>query len=56
METLYKENGYVYLRQENDAAGRFPTIYNLGKDPDDPRWEEEEDKPKKKTKQKKDET
>ena len=56
MEKIYRENGYVYLRQENDVDGRFPTIYNLGKDSDDPRWKEEEENPKpKKRKRKKSE-
>lgn len=41
MEYILKKDGYVYLVQENDTAGRFPTYYNLGKDPDDPMWKEE---------------
>ena len=36
-----KKDGYVFLVQENDAYGRFPTYYNLGKDPNSPRWHEE---------------
>ena len=32
-------NGYVYL-VEGDRKG-FETLYNLGKDPDDPRWADE---------------
>ena len=44
MNKIVKKDGYVFLVKENDAYGRFPTYYNMGKDPDDPRWE---DKPKK---------
>ena len=44
MNKIVKKDGYVYLVQENDAYGRFPTYYNMGKDSDDPRWE---DRPKK---------
>lgn len=55
MERIIKKNGFVYLVQDWDRKG-FETFYNLGKDPDDPRWKEEEEKPKqKKTKVKKDE-
>ena len=55
MEKIIKKDGYVYLVQDWDRKG-FETFYNLGKDPDDPRWKEEEEKPKqKKTKSKKDE-
>lgn len=36
-----KKDGYVFLVQENDAYGKFPTYYNLGKDINDPRWHEE---------------
>lgn len=49
MEKIIKKNGYVYLVQENDTQGRFPTYYNMGKDPD--YWE----KPKKKKANKKEE-
>lgn len=35
MEYIEKKNGYVYLVREHDAAGRFKTFYNLGKDPDE---------------------
>lgn len=55
MERIIKKNGYVYLLQENDSQGRFNTYYYLGKDPDDPMWKEEDEKPKqKKGKTKKD--
>lgn len=36
-----KKDGYVFLVEEHDAYGRFPTYYNLGKDINDPRWHEE---------------
>ena len=35
MEYIEKKNGYVYLVREYDAAGRFKTFYNLGKDSDE---------------------
>ena len=56
MERIVKKDGYVYLVKENSNDGRFKTWYNMGKDSDDPRWKEEEEnqKPKKRTKQKKD--
>lgn len=55
MENIIKKNGYVYLVQNWDRKG-FETFYNLGKDPDDLRWFENEEKPKqKKAKAKKDE-
>ena len=41
MEKIIKMNGYVYL-VEGDRKG-FETYYNMGKDPDDPRWEEDEE-------------
>ena len=41
MEKIIKINGYVYL-VEGDRKG-FETYYNMGKDPDDPRWEEDEE-------------
>ena len=41
MRYIEKKNGYVYVVEEHDAAGRFKTYYNMGKDPD------ELDKPKK---------
>lgn len=47
MEKIVKMNGYVYL-VENASQKGFETYYNLGKDPDDPRWYEvNEAKPKK---------
>ena len=56
MEYIERKNGYVYLVQENSTDGRFKTYYNMGKDPNDLRWFENEEKPKqKKTKAKKDE-
>lgn len=45
MEKIVRMNGYVYLVQNWDKKG-FETYYNIGKDPDDPRWEDE--KPKRK--------
>lgn len=51
MEKIIKMNGYVYLVQDFEKKG-FETFYNLGKDPDDDRWE---DRPNKKSKKKKDE-
>lgn len=54
MQVIKKINGYVYL-VEGDRKG-FETFYYLGKDPDDPRWQEKEEKPKQKRgKTKKDE-
>lgn len=54
MQVIKKINGYVYL-VEGDRKG-FETFYNLGKDPDDPMWQEKEEKPKQKRgKAKKDE-
>ena len=41
MEKIIKMNGYVYL-VKGDRKG-FETYYNMGKDPDDPRWEEDEE-------------
>lgn len=57
MDKIIKKDGYVFLVQDWDRKG-FATYYNLGKDFDDPRWEEKdnEEKPKqKKGKIKKDE-
>lgn len=51
MEKIIKMNGYVYLVQDFEKKG-FETFYNLGKDPDDDRWE---DRPNKNSKKKKDE-
>jgi hypothetical protein len=42
MEKIIKMNGYVYSYNLNDKKG-FETFYNMGKDPDDPRWKEGED-------------
>ena len=41
MERIEKINGYVYLI-EGDFG--IETRYNLGKDPDDPMWEEQKKK------------
>ena len=52
MEKIIKKDGYVYLvKGENNHL----TFYKMGKDPDDPRWKEEEEveKPKKRKKTKK---
>ena len=40
MEKIVKMNGYVYLIQDYERKG-FETYHNLGKDIDDPRWNEE---------------
>ena len=50
MEKIVKKDGYVYFVQDYDRKG-FETYVNMGKDPDDPRWNEEA--PTKKTKKKK---
>lgn len=42
MEKIIKMNGYVYSYNLNDKKG-FETYYNLGKDIDDPMWDEGED-------------
>jgi hypothetical protein len=42
MEKIIKKDGYVYAYDANDKKG-FETFYNMGKDPDDPRWKEGED-------------
>ena len=56
MNRIEKIDGYVYLVEIKDHNEKFKTYYNLGKDPNDPRWFENEEKPKqKKTKAKKDE-
>lgn len=44
MHYIIKENGYVFMVIEHDEAGKFITKYNMGKDPDDPRWNEEKSK------------
>jgi hypothetical protein len=41
MEKIIKKDGYVYAYDANDKKG-FETFYNMGKDPDDPRWNEGE--------------
>lgn len=41
MKYIEKKDGYVYLVEENSTDGRFKTYYNLGKDPDSPRWMDE---------------
>lgn len=51
MEKIIRKDGFVFLVQDWDKKG-FETYYNLGKDPDDERWE---DRPNKKNKKKKDE-
>lgn len=35
MRYIEKKNGYVYVVEEHDAAGRFKTYYNMGKDYDE---------------------
>ena len=65
MGKIIKKDGYVYEVTGNKP---FQTYYNMGKDPDDPRWFEDEEElviienddiieivPKKKKKQKKSE-
>ena len=49
MDRIIRKDGYVYLVEHWDRKG-FETYYNLGKDPDDLRWVEKEEKPKKKKK------
>lgn len=49
MKYIEKKNGYVYLVEEHDAAGRFKTYYNMGKDIDDPMWNEEKPRKTKKS-------
>lgn len=34
MKYIEKKDGYVWLVEEHDEAGKFKTYYNLGKDPD----------------------
>lgn len=46
MERIIKKDGYVYL-VKGEKKG-FETFYNMGKDPDDPRWKEQVEKPKEK--------
>lgn len=45
MNKIVKMNGYVYLVEGWDKKG-FETYYNLGKDPDDPKWKDEDETPK----------
>lgn len=40
MDKIIKKDGFVYLVQ-GDKKG-FETFYNMGKDPDDPRWYEDD--------------
>lgn len=40
MYYIEKKDGYVFHVEENSSDGRFKTYYNMGKDPDDPRWSE----------------
>lgn len=40
MERIEKIDGFVYLVKGDKG---FETYYNLGKDPDDPRWYEDEE-------------
>jgi ribosomal protein L24E len=47
MEKIIRKDGFVFLVQDWDKKG-FETYYNLGKDPDDDRWGEQEEKPKQK--------
>ena len=35
MKYIEKRDGYVWLVEELDEAGKFKTYYNLGKDPDE---------------------
>ena len=35
MKYFIKENGYVWLVEEHDEAGKFITKYNMGKNPDE---------------------
>lgn len=47
MEKIIRKDGYVYFVENFDKKG-FETYYNLGKDPDDDRWEDSPNKKKKK--------
>ena len=49
-EYIVRKDGYVYHVIEHDVYGNHKTVTNLGKDPDDPRWNNELEKPKKTTK------
>lgn len=35
MKYIEKRDGYVWLVEEHDEAGKFKTYYNMGKDPDE---------------------
>ena len=35
MHYIEKRDGYVWLVEEHDEAGKFKTYYNMGKDPDE---------------------
>lgn len=35
MKYIEKKNGYVWLVEELDEAGKFKTYYNMGKDMDE---------------------
>lgn len=35
MKYIEKKDGYVWLVEEHDEAGKFKTYYNMGKDPDE---------------------
>lgn len=45
MKYIEKKNGYIWLVEELDEAGKFKTYYNMGKDEE--QWDIKEDKPKK---------
>ena len=47
MEQIIKKDGFVYLVQNWDRKG-FEIYHNMGKDFDDPRWKEQDEKPKQK--------
>ena len=49
MEKIIKKDGYVYA-VENWWNKGFESYYYLGKDPDDPRWSENEENKQKKSK------
>ena len=35
MKYIERKNGYVWLVEEHDEAGKFKTYYNMGKDMDE---------------------
>lgn len=45
MKYIERKNGFVWLVEEHDEAGKFKTYYNMGKDEE--QWDIKEDKPKK---------